>query len=282
MNKIALLLLMWLVAVVPLQANDYYILHIKGEIKLKSTGKTLKPNDKITAKDEIVFGSSEAMAAVVSTEGGRMILRANTAEVEEGSSELARFVQHNLMPATGRMSTRDAGVFTVDEDFVRHFTGSLDNNSYYRGQYVILGKQELHTAIATAYPLDDSHLFYVSYTYKGETINKMLASEGNRFILNEREIYEVDDSPIPASEASEFKLYYYDMQEEESRLLCEFIPVFVAEEEIKEALTPLVPHLQKMSKEQRIGEAKAYLADIYGKVGTKDLAKFLDEHFDWK
>ena len=87
-------------------ADVYHVIHVRGTIQIKASGKLLKTNDKISSDDEVVFKMPDAVAAVISPKKGRFTLRTDNLKKETGESELNGFVRTCFFPSHKRISTR--------------------------------------------------------------------------------------------------------------------------------------------------------------------------------
>src|SRR5436190_7306281 len=92
--------------------NVYYILNVKGNVRLEKTRTPLRVNDQISDQDALLFGSPNDAVAVISTKTGRMILRPKPSAK---SSELVSVVSDILNPGTARLSARGGGITNIVE-----------------------------------------------------------------------------------------------------------------------------------------------------------------------
>ena len=85
-------------------ADVYHVIHVRGTIQLKVSGKLLKTDDKISSEDEVVFKTPDAVAAVISPKKGRFTLRADHLKKEGVNSLLLSepvFFHHASRSAPG-------------------------------------------------------------------------------------------------------------------------------------------------------------------------------------
>src|SRR4051812_25426471 len=102
-----------------LAQNTYYVLHTKGNVKLKKNGAVIKVNDQISEKETLIFGSPNDAVAVISTKNGRLILKPKSGAK---STELVCIVSEIISPGTGRLSTRSGKLNNIIE--TKNFFGS--------------------------------------------------------------------------------------------------------------------------------------------------------------
>jgi len=174
--------------------NNYYVLNVKGNVKVKKNGIALKTNDQISDRDILVFGSISDMVAVISTKNGRMIIKPKPTEK---SSELVALVGELLTPGTGRLSTR-AGKITNAIELKKFFV---------EDSIALLGTAKVWVSPA-AYPMNNENFFFVRYNWNGEIINKKLNFDGDSIIISKEAIYKIDGISINQEEAVEPVFYY--------------------------------------------------------------------------
>ena len=257
MKKVTLLLFLLSLTIVPaFTQNIYYILNIKGTVKLKNTGAVLMTNSQISEKDALLFSTPTDAVAVISTKSGRMILKPKP---NAKASELVCIVSEILNPGTGRLSAR-AGLIN----------NAMDMNNYFSiDSLTILGSTKVWIS-PTSFPMNDANFFFVRYTWKGETINKKLSFEKDSLILNANDIYKVDGNSISAREVTSPNLYY--RKGNEAIPMCPFNISFADEASLKEMTIAFKKHSTKKGNDF-LEEFKSLLKDIYGNT-DKDNVRF--------
>ncbi len=263
------------------QGEYYVVLHVKGKVSLEKTGAILKPSDKISEEEKVVFGSEGDLVAVIHPSKGRRVMRPVNAQGGSQGSELVAFVKNTLVAGTGRASTR-AGKFTNFLEIDSFFTA--DPLVYYRGLVALIGEEVAFQVSAEAFPLDAQNFFFARYEYGGETISKKLGFAGSVFLLNATSLYQVDGQPIDPLKTGEVKLYYRNASTKESTYITKFQPNFIEEEELKGELSLLLEYYLKGKGEETITqELLGYLADAHGRIDKDHLHSFLDKHFEgWR
>ena len=239
----------------------YYVLNVKGNVKLEKTKGPLKVNDQISDKDGVLFSSVTDAVAVISSKNGRMILRPKpTAK----SSELMCVVSDILNPGTGRLSARAGSI-----------TNIIELKNYF-------GKDTLHILGAgrvwispTAYPMNSANLFFVRYTWKGETINKRLSFEKDSLILSAGEIYKVDGSSISPKEVKDAKLFY--KQGSSVSEIGPFTISFPDEAALKQIVASFKDHTSFKGK-QFLDEMTPLLRDIYGRTDADNVRSWVHKN----
>ncbi len=251
MKKILLLLqlILCLSAQSAFSQTTYFVLNVKGIVKIKKTGKILKINDQLSDKETLSFTSINDVVAVISTKNGRMILKPKqTAK----SSELYCVLSEILNPGTGRLSSRSGSI-----------TNSIElENFFEKDSLYILGSTKKWIS-PIAFPMNQENFFFVRYTWKGETINKKLLYYNDSININKEDLYKVDGKNISPDETTNPTLYY--KKGASTSQICLFTISFPNESKTKEIVTAFKQH--KTSKgEDFIGELLPLLKDIYGKT----------------
>ena len=141
--------------------NSYYVLNVKGIVKLEKTKVPLKANDQISDQESLLFGSPSDAVAVIGSKSGRIILRPKPTGK---TSELICVVRDILNPGTGRLSARGGGITNAIE--LERFFGR--DSLHIFGQYKVWISPD-------AFPMDAGSFFFVRYTWKDEVINKKLS-----------------------------------------------------------------------------------------------------------
>ncbi|MEN8250055.1 MAG: hypothetical protein ABFS32_14075 [Bacteroidota bacterium] len=230
-------------------AQEYTVLQIKGEITRVSTGKLLKQGDKISDDEKISFKTNNAMAAVLSTTKGRYIIKPKQEELEK-SNDLVYVLKSTVTPVRGGMSTRAAGI-----------QNALDLKMYFSEKpYVWVGEEIRLEVSGVAFPMNENNFFFISYVYNDQVINKMLGHDNEDLILKKKTLFEVDGEPIDPTQVSNYKLYYYKVDSEESTLITQIEFVLID----TETLESLYSQLQNDGEDTFYHIADLY-SDLYGK-----------------
>lgn len=235
-------------------SQEYQVLHVKGKIVLEKDGTLLKAGDKIDEKDKIRFEEKDAMAAVLSKEKGRYILKATDSPSNE--SDLVYIIKSAISPVRGQMSSR-AGSINNDIDFQLYF-GQVP--------YVWAG-EVLKVAVSKAtYPMNEERFFYIEYSYAGDWIGKKLGFEKDFIILDKATFFRLDETPIDPEKVSGYTLYYYNAVSEESKRITDIDFVLISQEELQQVADQF-PDLSSDS----IYEIAAIFSSLYGKCDPLQL-----------
>lgn len=246
-------------------AQTYTVVHVKGAIMNNTTNSSLKPGTKINASDEIKFGAKDAMALVISSEKGRMILKPNTGN-ENPDSELLAVVKNTLLPSTSRLSTRSGGIVNMMD--LQKQLGE--------GGFVCLEERKVKFDCEKVMGTCNG-IFFVSFKYKGENVNKKLEYNEGALIINRDKFLSVDDKAIEASECSDFKLMFLNKDENTKVEITMFSPVFPDMEALEEELSIMSQAYSGESDEKKKEEYIQFMRSIYGDVDAKEFNKWLEE-----
>jgi len=207
-----------LLITVQVHGQYYQIIHVKGEISKTASGELLKPGDRLMEDEEITFKSPEAMAAALNPEKGRFIIRADSGQ--ENTVDIIYILKSTITPVRGGMSTRAAGI-----------NNAFDLKVYFaEATYVWAGNEIFLPVSRSAFPLDESNYFFLRYQYKGEEINKKVGTEANALLMKQEDVFRVDDKEINPFDVSDYELFYYQSEAEESTLIAEIDFVLISQE----------------------------------------------------
>lgn len=251
----------------------FHVIHVKGTILLKDTGRQVEVGDRVTAETELVFATEDAVAAVISREKGRFTLRADKLASEEQTSELAGFVKECFFPSRKLTSSRGGNRF-------RKTNRSGLIRSDFSEELLLLTESMKIKVNPLLFPMHTQAFFYVRYLYQGEEINKKLRYEKDIVFFERDSIYRVDQHPIPAEETSEMRLYYYSISQKGEPMSFKMAN-FPDEQRLRKEVATLVSVLHASDAEQRkITETViAFLDEFYGSSHHNNVAAWLEEHF---
>jgi len=216
-----LLTILFVFAFVLSYSQEYQVLHVKGKIIREADGTLLKPGDKITEKDKIRFMTKDAMAAVLNKEKGRYIVK--VAEETSDESDLIYVLKSTISPVRGGMSSRAGGI-NNDLDFKFYFA---------QAPYVWAGDVIKIGVSQAAFPMNEDRFFYIEYSFDGERVSKKLEFEKDLLIIKKDSIFNIDGSSIDPGKVTEYTLYYYNTDSEESRLITDIEFVLISQEELQ-------------------------------------------------
>ncbi|HZL77147.1 MAG TPA: hypothetical protein VFB97_05550 [Bacteroidales bacterium] len=239
--------------------ENFKVIKVNGTIVLKTKGVSLETGTVFNEKEDLLFRTDDANAAVINPQKGRLIITSKNHNLASASS--------NYLPAMYNISTR--GAFENPEKLQDIFSG----------KYVILDKQQL-VIDKSDYPMDKDHFFFLRYVYKGEEINKKLDYSGDTLIIDKKGLYTVDGQPIPSPDNTSIRLFYRNGNE--SINLSEFDLIFPDTRQLGAEVKVILESMPNRSPSQKIAEVKSYISDQYGKINQEDLLSWLEKSFNLK
>jgi len=243
-------------------SQQYRVIRVDGTILLKKTNKPISKGAVISPNEEFIFKSPNARAAVILPGKGRYVLQAD--------NSTDAYTKAKLAPAMSNISSRSGAI-----------NNKVALRNYFEGKYVIIDKVKIR--IPSEFPMNDSSFFYISYKYKGETVNKKLSYIDDTLIIDRSELLTIDNKPIPNPYITDMKLIYLTKDREENSIknifINKFNPVFPKPEELKEEIAIILDSMSDKSREQKINEVFSFINDFYGKPDKKNLEIWLKKEF---
>jgi len=240
--------------------TDFKVIKVNGSILLKTKGISLETGTVFSDKEDLIFRSEDATAAVINSQKGRLILTSKNHDLSTASS--------NHMPSMYNISSR-GGPILNNSDLKNHFSG----------KYVVLDRQVIKID-NKAFPMDNNHFFFLRYIYKGEEINKKLGFKADTLIIDKKSLFTVDGKPIPSADNTSIKLYY--RKGDESLLISDFDLIFPDMTQLKKETGIILSEIKSKPAKEKIGEIDSYLNEFYGKVYEDNLISWLESNFGIK
>ena len=268
-----LLMLMLVVAVFAVEAQQYKVIKIKGSVKVNGKELVQGQNVTINPADKISFSPSNSAAMVFSNSQGLAALY----DEETKKTKTVKSIVEGKVQAYFKLSTKTTGTRAGE------MVTLLDlQNHFGRDNYLVLGGEIRLKINPRNFPMNDERFFVISYNYEGEAepINKMLSSDGVMLIINREEIYTIDGKAADHTKVSDFKLSYYKSDTDEMQAVSSFHPVFPDDSELTEEVQGLVDALRAGGKtdEQIKDEVSNYLSATYGKPDKDNLREWMSKH----
>lgn len=231
-----------------LSAQEYQVLHVKGEIIRTESGEALKAGDKVAEDEEIHFKTVDAMAAVLDPGMGRYILKPESKEAGEG--DLIYVLKSTVTPVRGGMSTRAAGI-----------NSAFDMQVYFAETTFVWPGNVIALRISEAvFPMDEENFFFLRYSWQSDQINRKLEFNKNTLLMNKNEVFEVDGKKIDPHGVSDFELYYYQSENEESALITAIDFVLISQEDLQSVYKAF-----KDNSKYPFNDVADLFSDLYGK-----------------
>lgn len=234
---------------------QYTVIHVIGKIYNTSTKSYLASGSKLEEASELKFETPEAKAAVLSSSRGRYIIQKSTEESSQNN--LLYALASVISPARGKLSTRAGGI-NNQMDFIKKFG---------EGSTAWLGDVYKVAVSPVAYPIDDTHFFYVSYTFNNETINKKIISRNDSLIFKISVFYAIDESPIDPNKTSNLLLYYYDASKKESSKITKIDFAIMNQLELSELITSL----SELDEDEKTAALQEIISSMYGRCTNAEI-----------
>jgi hypothetical protein len=257
---IPVILLLFIVTVPSLSQSDFKVIKVNGTILLKTKGISLETGTVFSEKEDLVFRSEDATAAVINSQKGRVVITSKNHDLSAART--------NNMPSMYNISSRGGSIINKN-----------DLSTYFSGKFVVLEKLGIKVD-DSAYPMDNDHFFFLRYNYKGEEINKKLAFSHDTVLIDKTTLFTVDGKPIPSADNTAIKLFY--RKGNESVFLSEFNLIFPDMKQLSSETEIIINEMKGKPSGDIIRETEAYISEFYGKVSHESLSGWMEARFGIK
>jgi hypothetical protein len=240
--------------------EDFKVIKVNGTIVLKTKGISLETGTVFSEKEDLLFRSEDATAAVINSQKGRLIITSKNHNLSAARS--------NSLPSMYNVSTRSTAI-----------SGSIDPASIFSGRYVILNRQNIKLD-KEDYPMDKDHFFFLRYIYKGEEINKKLDFSADTLTIDKSTLLTVDGKPIPGADNTSIMLFY--RKGNESVFISQFDLIFPDMKLLAKETEIILSEIKEKSNKDKIAEVGSYINEFYGKPQKADLENWLGKSFGIK
>lgn len=237
--------------------TDFRVIKVSGSIVLKTKGISLETGTVFSDKEDLLFRSEDATAAVINSQKGRLVLTSKNHDLSAAST--------NNLPSMYNISSRSSSLLTLN-DLSNHFSG----------KYVVLDRQSIEIN-KNAFPMDKEHFFFLRYIYKGEEINKRLAFSDDTLIIDKKSLFTVDGNPIPGPENTSIKIFY--RKGTESVFINQFDLIFPDMKQLGRETKTILDEIKDKPAKAKAGEVESYISEFYGKIYRKNLTDWLNNNF---
>jgi hypothetical protein len=245
-------------------AQDYYVLQVKGTVRLAKTGAALKSKDVISGADKLIFSTPNDAVAVVSSKNGRAVI---TPTARKRSSELTVMVKDIILPATNKLSTRSG-----------RWNSSVEMKAYLKDTLLLLEAITFRVN-PVAFPIDQENFFFIRYKYRDDVINKRIRNSGDSLMIERSGLFMVDDVPIPPGAVSSMQL----LRKEGSSVQV-MGDLYLSAPDNKAVWDELLIIRQvrgsAIGSDAVIEEFESHLNDSYGKVDHQDFLRWYNHQKD--
>ncbi|HUX95761.1 MAG TPA: hypothetical protein VMV47_08510 [Bacteroidales bacterium] len=236
---------------------DFKVIKVNGTILLRARGISLETGTTFSEKEDLLFRSDDATAAVINSQRGRLVISSKNHNLASASS--------NFLPSMYNISSRGVAL-----------SGNSDLSTHFSGKYVILNRYGIKIDKET-YPMDNDHFFFLRYVFKGEEINKKLFYSADTLFIDKATLFTVDGSSIPNPDDTSIKLFYRNGSE--SVFISEFDLIFPDMDQLAKETEIILDETRGKPVDDIIRETGSYITDFYGKVQADNLAQWLKAKF---
>lgn len=245
------------------QSKEYQVISAKGKIVNKRTGKQLIGRSIFKEFDVLTFSAQDCRLAVIDYKQRSFIAKLNA----------AKSLGYELEPLQARINTRPGKILNY-----------LSFRQFLNGRRLLVIGDTLQLEIAAEeFAMNKDSFFYIQYQWKGATepINKRLIFTKNILIIDKNTLFTVDNKPIKSTEASDYKLFYFNKRTNNSTLINPFDIIFCNEAELKASVTIIVENFtQKPAKSSMKEAIVRYINSLYGEPEKELLDLWLKKHFN--
>ncbi len=261
MKTIISALLFLLISIGPaLGQVDFRVIKVNGSILLKTRGVSLETGTVFSDKEDLLFRSEDATAAVINSQRGRLVISNKNHDLSSAKS--------NYMPSMYNISSRGGLILT-----------NADLGGLFSGKYVVLEKQGIELD-KVSFPMDKDNFFFLRYIYKGEEINKKLGYSGDTLVIDKSTLFTVDGNPIPNADNTRIKLFY--RKGSESLFISEFDLIFPDMKQLAKEVGIILNEMKGKPADVTVSEVGSYINEFYGKLSPDQLTKWLQIKFGVK
>lgn len=242
----------------------YSILKISTENVAKLGGKMLKVGDKISKNAKVKFDETQAYMHVFD---GKDFLKMTSEGIISDSPDIGIV----LGKSTG------AGIIR-SKITLKKF---IESKNLLIIDKLILSIPESVYKLSIWEENDDPEggFFFISYTYKGEEINKFLkVQEPNSFVLNDK-IYTIDGKPIDRKKVHNMELRYAVDYETDILVGTGLSLICINTEDVKEEVEIIISNSIHSDKYNLVFQVENYLVKYYGSPILFNLSSWLKKHF---
>lgn len=246
----------------------YHVIHVKGSIQ-NSAGKSLKAGDKISSQEKIKFANKEALAVVIGTQKGRMVIMPPNNTIKK-ESELVFLAKNVILPfkTNSKLSTRGQ-----EEPEV------IDFNNYFGSENFAIIGDKLSLKVSTSfYPPQNGEQFFI-YTYKwdNKVIQKKIYFDGNKITFDKNNLYTVENTFVNPEAVDQVNLYFFNATTKYAKKVATFKPVFIEENTLKNELYALKNVFKAYTWEQLQEEFYTFIGEVYGNTDKTTLENWAKE-----
>ena len=239
--------------------EQFTVIAVDGKIEKTETGNLLQTGDRLGFRAPLRFYSPKARAAVISPKEGRMLLKPQHPDKLMAAAA-------NFVPPISNMRTRSTPMLRSSHEMKMFFMGSI----------FLLDKMRVPVA-PNAFPLDETHYFFLRYTSGSDTVRTKMATDRNQLILSRQEIFQAKGQSLPIPQEQDMVLFYSNGGQTEK--MGAFKLVMPAEDKLQKEVAVLLRALADKPTGHKIEEIIAFIEDFYGKADPVAIDRWASKVF---
>lgn len=253
-----------------LQAQPLTVIHAAPPCKWAGTGKALECGQQFSSTDKLDLGGKQGKVVVWSEKDGLQLLAAQ--KLASNSWKTTGTAKDLLQPSPSQAGATYQEGFAGLEDLVAHFAGR---------NYLILDKTWL--LAAPSFHLDGDTVLFFKFDSPKANIQVSRKVEHNgrdSLFLDPQFILDMNGRPVPADDATGFRLYWLDLKTKGYKELAKFEFVFGDTATLTQEVGVL---LSQLAAPEYAGRRQAIVAQFltlaHGSPDPHNLTQWLAQRF---
>jgi len=264
MKKIFALCISVMIFTTVFAQSPFKVISVNGEILAKKANQKLQNGLEVKSDDNFSFIVPNSRAALINPDLGRVIL------TEQNVTNA--FAKAAFAPAISTVKTRGSvdGIITT----------KMQLSSFFSENILIIDRLEIRIS-DMVYPMSEKGYFFIRYNYKGEEINKRLSFNSDTLVIDKKELYTIDGTPIPNPDVEEMKLYYYEIVGDNAKaaFISSFNILFISNEQLKGEVDVIVSSLKGKPYDKILAEVSDHINSFYGTMEPSYIDSWLSKEF---
>ncbi|WP_157491139.1 hypothetical protein [Flammeovirga sp. SJP92] len=250
-------------------SQDYYVLHLTGNIKDASSQRNLMVGDIIHSDTELIFFESNAKAIVISKEKGRMLLDGSKAK-DNRHGEFEALLTQVIMPVAANVNMSSRRLAEVPNKDIK------DIGSYFgENQRVVLGNEYTLNLDKEVFKKKGGTTYIYRYEIDKQAVNKVLKIYDGEMLLNKAALYPIDRYDIP-EHGSAVEIFITSVISKKTEKIASLKICFVNEKLLYREVQTLIKVLNIKGKDEEIiKEVGTYVNATYGEPFEGELKSWL-------
>lgn len=260
MKRIISLLIITSIFSISFSQENFKVIKVNGTIVLKTKNVSLETGTVFSEKEDLLFSSENATAAVINSQKGRLILTSTNHDLSTAGS--------NYLPSMYNISSRGVSLLNL-----------TDLRNHFSGKYVVFDRGAIEMD-KEVFPMDNDNFFFLRYIYKGAEINKKLGFIGDSLIIDKGSLYSVEGNTITSPDNTAIWLFY--KKGSETIQVNQFDLIFPDMKQLIQEVQIILDAIKDKPLKGKIEEVNSYIGEFYGKIYRESLVTWMTKNFDLK